>query len=504
MMIFMIIDFNTEKPESLSFDFCVIGAGAAGTYLASKLTAYGRVCLLEAGGEDYSENSQKNYEGKSIGSHHLTHGLDGSRLRFFGGSTNCWAGGCGKFDELDFRKRDWIANSGWPIELKDLNEHYSRVKKFLEIDEEKSVLARFSAPSPFEIRTLGYTEKKLFNELFIKDFSESRDLTLILNFNAVKLISLQNRISKVSGRNYQGDEIGITSKYFVISSGGIASTNFLQRNEGIVNQKSRKNLGIYFQDHPIAPAATLILNKPLNLSVAQDYWGQQIEPFFILPEKIQREKRLLNCAIQIYEEPAQLSKSTVSALKIYKKLKGNNVTTSFEDIKRLVSNPLAVIKDLRNRKNRENLVYTMRFQLEQSPNPMSKLTIEESENNEATYSPILDWNFTQLERHTLDVNLAYFASYILEKRIGILKLDWQLLEHNNSLPFALRGGQHHSGSARMAASEKDGVVDKNLKVFGTDNVYVCSSAVFPTNSWVNPTLTILALADRLATHLAAK
>ena len=99
---------------------------------------------------------------------------------------------------------------------------------------------------------------------------------------------------------------------------------------------------------------------------------------------------------------------------------------------------------------------------------------------------------------------TYYRVTSTDQRIGILKLDWQLLEHKNSLPFALRGGQHHSGSARMAASEESGVVDKNLKVFGTDNVYVCSSAVFPTNSWVNPTLTIFALADRLVTHLAAK
>lgn len=46
-----------------------------------------------------------------------------------------------------------------------------------------------------------------------------------------------------------------------------------------------------------------------------------------------------------------------------------------------------------------------------------------------------------------------------------------------------------------------GVVDKNLKVFGVNDVYVCGSSVFPTVGYSNPTLTIVALALRLAEHL---
>jgi choline dehydrogenase-like flavoprotein len=42
-----------------------------------------------------------------------------------------------------------------------------------------------------------------------------------------------------------------------------------------------------------------------------------------------------------------------------------------------------------------------------------------------------------------------------------------------------------------------------LRVFGTNNLHVVGSAVFPHQGAANPTLTIAALALRLASHLAS-
>ena len=54
---------------------------------------------------------------------------------------------------------------------------------------------------------------------------------------------------------------------------------------------------------------------------------------------------------------------------------------------------------------------------------------------------------------------------------------------------------------KMSESADNGIVDVNLKVFGMDNLYVVGSSIFPTNGWVNPTFTIVALSCRLAKHL---
>jgi choline dehydrogenase-like flavoprotein len=65
-------------------------------------------------------------------------------------------------------------------------------------------------------------------------------------------------------------------------------------------------------------------------------------------------------------------------------------------------------------------------------------------------------------------------------------------------------GGHHIGTMRMAASPDEGVVDRDCRLFGTSNVHVAGSAVFPTSSCANPTLTAVALALRLGDHLKPK
>jgi choline dehydrogenase-like flavoprotein len=65
-------------------------------------------------------------------------------------------------------------------------------------------------------------------------------------------------------------------------------------------------------------------------------------------------------------------------------------------------------------------------------------------------------------------------------------------------------GFHQTGTTRMAATAADGVVDANLSVFGTENLFVASTSTFPTSSQANPTLTGIAFAVRLAQHLTGE
>ena len=48
------------------------------------------------------------------------------------------------------------------------------------------------------------------------------------------------------------------------------------------------------------------------------------------------------------------------------------------------------------------------------------------------------------------------------------------------------------------------VVDKNLKVWNTSNIFVNGSVTFPCSSHANITLTSLALSERLASYLKKK
>ncbi|MEO8133180.1 MAG: GMC family oxidoreductase [Betaproteobacteria bacterium] len=65
-------------------------------------------------------------------------------------------------------------------------------------------------------------------------------------------------------------------------------------------------------------------------------------------------------------------------------------------------------------------------------------------------------------------------------------------------------GHHTSSTCRMGKDPTEGVVDADLKVFGTDNLYVCSNAVHPTCAAVNPTLTLVAVTLKLTDHLLSQ
>lgn len=63
-------------------------------------------------------------------------------------------------------------------------------------------------------------------------------------------------------------------------------------------------------------------------------------------------------------------------------------------------------------------------------------------------------------------------------------------------------GIHYVGTCRMAVGPEGGVVDKDLKYFKSKNLYVCDGSVIPVLSEKHPTLTIMALAHRLAERLS--
>jgi choline dehydrogenase-like flavoprotein len=92
-----------------------------------------------------------------------------------------------------------------------------------------------------------------------------------------------------------------------------------------------------------------------------------------------------------------------------------------------------------------------------------------------------------------------FANEIGAANLGRVRID--IAPGDNDWPRAPEGGFHHMGTTRMHADPKQGVVDAQCRIHGLDNVYVAGSSVFPTYGYANPTLTIVALALRLADHL---
>ena len=71
------------------------------------------------------------------------------------------------------------------------------------------------------------------------------------------------------------------------------------------------------------------------------------------------------------------------------------------------------------------------------------------------------------------------------------------MHDENELLGDRTGSAHYSGTTRMSDNSNFGVVDKNCKHHDINNLFISSSSVFPTESFVNPTYNIVALSLRI-------
>jgi glycine/D-amino acid oxidase-like deaminating enzyme len=231
----MLIDLESVTDNIvLNADICVVGAGASGVALARDMMNAGHdVCLLEGGGMDYEEQTQSLFSGKNIGMEYYD--LDHSRLRFFGGTTNIWGGRNVPLDAIDFKKRDWVPHSGWPITLDDLQDYYRRAHESLglgEFDYEAGIWKKHNLSpidfDPEEITTRfwrfdGLVER--FNSKRNDDLINADNVTIVLHANAVALQATENAtaVNRLDAASFSGTKLQVKARHFVLACGAIVN-----------------------------------------------------------------------------------------------------------------------------------------------------------------------------------------------------------------------------------------------------------------------------------------
>lgn len=63
---------------------------------------------------------------------------------------------------------------------------------------------------------------------------------------------------------------------------------------------------------------------------------------------------------------------------------------------------------------------------------------------------------------------------------------------------------HILGGSVMGKDNNEGVIDKDNRVFGYENMYVCDGSMISANVGVNPSLTITALSERAMSKIRSK
>ena len=157
--------------------------------------------------------------------------------------------------------------------------------------------------------------------------------------------------------------------------------------------------------------------------------------------------------------------------------------------------PSIIVKPRANR-------YSLDFHSEQQPNFESRVRLAADHDALAQPRIHVDWRYSDWDIQTVRSSLDLFVQDVRDSGIGDYTYDPNTLEAE-VMRYGAYGG-HHIGTARMGTGRTTSVVDANCRIHDVHNLFIAGSATFPTSSQANPTLTIVALALRMADHLKAR
>ncbi len=519
---------------------CIVGGGVVGITLARELAALEQdVCVLEGGGRGPEAESQALFAGECVG--HPYYPLDTARGRQLGGSSVRWMLDLGgerfgarlrPMSPIDFEKRDWVPDSGWPFDYETLVPFYRRAQRIFRVGPYDYAAdgwgGRGHAPLPLDpaaVETVVYqcVDRQLFCRDYHDELESRPDVTVYLHANALELETdpggQQVRRIEVAGPD--GKRFSVEAEIVVLALNGIETPRLLllsnrHQPAGLGNQHDR--VGRFFMEHPhlwsghIRPYDRGLFERS-GLYAVHDVDDIPVIGQLTLPDRVLRRERLLNYAAVIkpgyiaagarreaITHGAQAFRAALGALR-HRDVDGFNrhMSTLFPVVNNLTSAAYRRGTRLMNRLMRLKPyeVFRLNHMAEQIPNPDSRVTLGDQVDRFGQRQVRLDWRLS-----SQDIDSMVRAQRVIDTALhgaGIGRLTIEL--EGDTPPPDLHGGWHHMGTTRMHDDPRQGVCDAHGRVHGVDNLYVAGPSLFPTSGCANPALTTVALTLRLADHL---
>ena len=479
----MIRSISDLDGQRLRTDICVIGSGAAGLTLAAELLDTGLQVVVLAGGPEQIEAAAQDLYGTEVVGMPLA-GAVQLRYRVLGGSTRRWAGQLLPFVAEDFAAREWVPHSGWPLSLADLAPYYTRAAHALGVP-----------PFPEAGRPIRSPD--------FPALAASSCIDVLIGASVTELhADASGAIERARVRGPESEDAELEARTFVLCAGGLENARILLASEVGVEHDL---VGRFFQEHGGIglPFATCDARRLRELLGQRRSNGISRQPYLRASPELQRTKKLPGASAGIrFAQPKELvaGKELVRALR-----DPSRRAAAPRNLRTVVRRPgplvrVAAGRFLAGRPAQDSLgTPSLMAATEQVPNPQSRVSLGGARDRLGVPRLVVDWRLTDLDATAWRVWIEVLAIEL--ERAGLATVDLDAtppLDDAEALSGLLVDAGHHMGTTRMALRSEEGVVDPDCRVFGTENLFIVSSSVFPTGGTSNPTLTIIALAIRLA------
>lgn len=484
---------------------CVVGAGPIGNHITTELLDRGhKVLVIESGGIDAESDLLNLSDYVFITPSMLPH--DVHRV---GGGGNHWIGRIGEFLEKDFLEQPDFRTQRWPFAKVELEPYYRAVySKLISsslLDVEfiaENFKGSLNIPDGMDIRPIRYTNPHRLRNLFLSYLDHPNLIfygnSLVTNIDKAK----DSVIPIVSVRNTSGVIVQILVKKVVVAGGALQSTKLFLNSPGIHNANNSLHSGRYLMEHLDGYIGDIEVSKG-NRRFFDDVALNPNRKLISAPN--------LDCGLSL-------------VLGSIKDEKAENINVGFEIVSQVVdfrfgpsingsnSQPQSafqksafIVERIVQKLFRSTLnfvkrwlfgvhVYSIWLKAEELPSIDSFVGVD-AQTGKVVYSHRVSSETSDAVRNVL----ARFATMIEVENLGKVRYYNHVMDASKTL--SLRPNWHPMGSLRMGEPGSS-VVDQNLKVHGEDNIFILSSAVFPTGSNQNPVFTTLALGTRLAEYLS--
>lgn len=491
--------------NTVETDVCIVGAGPAGLSLAESLSRRGRTCtLLESATAADPAESELN-AGATRGDAYPD--LKYSRGRGPGGTAALWNSWFENaryakyvpLDPIDFEAREDIPDSGWPFSRDALEPFYRQAHELLGLgafDYEGTSCSGDSTPLlPLSGTGLTQTVYRYGPAgRFTVELARQVAPSIIAPATVTRLVGSAGgeRIVEVGWRGREGKHGAVRASTFVLAAGALENTRLLlllarERISGFASEW----LGRGFMEHPVDASLQLQSRDPALARVPGFFGTRRAGAAVVagrigLSRELLRSERLPNASLRLFyeSEPAALDSAGVRTI-------GRRLIP-FVGARRAAGNlARGIHRATRGLRASRHRVW---LDLEQVPHRENRVVLSNDVDALGMSRLELQWSWTPAdEAHRIRIRKVFAREL---ERAGTGRLIG-----SSRMPLA-GGVHHHAGTTRMHPDPGEGVVDANLRVHRVENLYVAGASVFPTAGVANPTLTVVAMALRLAHHLA--